>query len=100
MAAGVEIDYAATFFRTMITGASPQVAPDVMRVPEYAPISAASPLTVRAYVGTPIVQPDGDLLGTVCGYSPGPRPESLREHEPLLALLSSLLASVLEAQVR
>jgi diguanylate cyclase (GGDEF)-like protein len=94
---GTEIDFADTLCRSMVTGATPQIAPDVTRVPEYAPVAAASPLPLGAYVGIPIVRPGGELFGTVCGYSPRPRPAALSEHQPLLALLSNLLSSVLEA---
>ena len=97
MTTGTEVDYTASMCRTMVTGASPQIAPDVRRVPEYARVVAALTLPVGAYIGTPIVQPDGGLFGTVCGFSPGPQPDSLHAHQPLLALLSSLLSSVLEA---
>ena len=97
VAPGVELDYDASLCRTMVAGLTPQIAPDVTRIPQYAPITAASPLPVGGYVGIPIVRPGGELFGTVCGYSPGPQPESLHGHQPLLALLSSLLSSVLEA---
>lgn len=94
---GVERDFADTMCSTMVTGATPQIAPDVAQVPQYAAQAAAAPVPVGAYVGMPIVRPGGELFGTVCGYSPVRRPGSLWDHLPLLALLSSLLSSVLEA---
>lgn len=96
--AGAEFPYASSMCRSMATGAAPRIAPDVGLVPEYA-ASAANvlPLIVNAYVGTPIVRPDGELFGTVCGYDPRRQAESLLEHQPLLDLLSSLLSAVLEA---
>ncbi len=94
---GVELAFADTMCSTMVTGATPQIAPDVSQVPEYAAVAAEAPVPVGAYVGMPIVRPGGELFGTVCGYSPVRRPESLWALQPLLALLSSLLSSVLEA---
>lgn len=96
--AGAEFPYASSMCRSMVTGAAPRIAPDVDAVPEYAE-SAASvlPLVVNAYVGTPIVRADGELFGTVCGYDPRRQADSLRDHQPLLDLISGLLSAVLEA---
>lgn len=95
--AGAEFPFSASFCRPMVAGTAPQIAPDVSVVPEYAAAAATAPIPVGAYVGTPIVRPDGELFGTVCGYAPSSQPETLRAHQPLLGLLSSLLSSVLEA---
>lgn len=96
--AGTELPYAQSFCRTMVGGDTPRIAPDVSAVPEYAAAAeAARPFVVNAYVGTPIVRPDGTLFGTVCGYDPQQQPDSLHTHRPLLDLLSSLLSAVLDA---
>ena len=39
----------------------------------------------------------GELFGTVCGCDPHPQPESLREHQQVLELVSGLLSAVLDA---
>ncbi len=95
--AGVEFPYAASMCRSMVSGRAPQIAPDVTEVPEYAAAAAIAPITVNAYVGTPIVQPDGSLFGTLCGYDPTRQSEALVDHLPLLDLLSSMLSAVLAA---
>jgi diguanylate cyclase (GGDEF)-like protein len=96
--AGAEFPYATSMCRSMVTGAAPRVAPEVQAVPQYADAAAlALPLVVGAYVGTPIVRPDGELFGTVCGYDPRMQPETLHDLHPLLDLLSSLLSAVLES---
>jgi diguanylate cyclase (GGDEF)-like protein len=92
---GVVLPYRASFCRSMVTGVAPRVAPDVSAVPEYAAAAAATEFPISAYVGTPIVGPDGELFGTVCGYDPEQQSASLAELLPLLDLLSSLLAAVL-----
>ncbi|QJY49259.1 sensor domain-containing diguanylate cyclase [Pseudonocardia broussonetiae] len=99
MPEGAEFPYATSFCRTMVAGDTPRIAPDVSRVPEYARAAGlvAPDVVVGAYVGTPIVRPDGALFGTVCGYDPESRPDSLHEIRPLLDLLSSMLSAVLEA---
>ncbi|MDT7745043.1 MAG: hypothetical protein QOE59_4121 [Actinomycetota bacterium] len=84
----------------MTEGTTPRIVPDTAAVPGLgAAVEAQDAASVRvaAYVGTPIVQPDGELFGTVVGLDPEPLPTADLAHEPLLDLLSSLLSSVLAA---
>jgi diguanylate cyclase (GGDEF)-like protein len=92
---GLVFPHATSFCRPMAAGTAPRVAPDVTEVPEYAAAAEATPFPVHAYVGTPIVGPDGDLFGSVCGFDPDAGPVSQLDLEPLLDLLSSLLSAVL-----
>ena len=97
---GAEVDYAGSMCRWMVSGTAPRIAPDVSAVPEYAAAAARAPIEISSYIGTPIVQPDGELFGTVCGFDRHRKPVSLTEHRPLLDLLSSLLSAVLESDLR
>ena len=84
----------------MTQGTTPRIVPDTAAVPGLSAAveaQAAASVRVAAYVGTPIVQPDGELFGTVVGLDPEPLPTADLAHEPLLDLLSSLLSSVLAA---
>jgi diguanylate cyclase (GGDEF)-like protein len=92
---GDEFMFCESLCSQMVSGAAPRTAPDVAQVPEYAALACMSPLSLGAYVGTPIVRPDGELFGTVCGIDPDPQPESLSDLRPLLDVLSSLLSAVL-----
>jgi diguanylate cyclase (GGDEF)-like protein len=98
--AGDVFPFSTSFCRRMVSGDAPRIAPDVAQVPAYAEAAAAAPITVGAYVGTPITGPGGELFGTVCGFDPHPLSESLTEQQPLLDLLSSLLAAVLAGDLR
>ena len=84
----------------MVSGAAPQIAPDVAHTPGYADLAAAVPIDVGAYAGTPIATPEGELFGTVCGLDPLAQPEEMTELQPLLDLLSSLLSAVLAGDLR
>lgn len=95
--AGLELPFEASLCEPMATGRAPQIAPDVSAVPAYDLLERRLPMSIGAYVGTPIVLPDGALFGTVCGFSGTPQDASLLRLQPLLGLLSSLLSSVLEA---
>ncbi|MDL5158689.1 sensor domain-containing diguanylate cyclase [Actinomycetospora termitidis] len=89
-----------TMCQTMVTGDTPRVVPDTSAVPQLqAPAESAAALDfpVAAYVGTPIVQPGGELFGTLIGLNKQPMGDGFVSHEGLLDLLSSLLSSVLEA---
>ncbi|GAA4826712.1 hypothetical protein GCM10023201_11810 [Actinomycetospora corticicola] len=97
---GVGNRWTETMCRTMITGETPRIVPDVGTRPELAgprETAAALDFRVGAYVGTPIVHPDGALFGTLIGLNREPMEPGFLEHEGLLDLLSSLLSSVLEA---
>ncbi len=97
--AGAEFPYSASMCRSMVAGQAPQVAPDVSAVPAYAAVARSAPITVGAYVGTPIARPDGTLFGTLCGYDPGRQADDLLDLQPLLDLLSSTLSAVVEADM-
>ncbi|MDL5158688.1 GGDEF domain-containing protein [Actinomycetospora termitidis] len=97
---GAEVAWSTSLCRTMSLGTTPRVVPDTALVPDLAAAvgaQAAHAVRVGAYVGTPIVRPDGSLFGTVVGLNPDPLPAEFLRHESLLDLLSSLLSSVLEA---
>ena len=69
---GDEFAFCETPCSAMVSGAAPRTAPDVARVPEYAAVACFAPMPLGAYVGTPIVAPDGELFGTVCGSTRAP----------------------------
>jgi diguanylate cyclase (GGDEF)-like protein len=94
---GAEFPFANSMCRSMVAGTAPQIAPDVRDVPDYAAAADIAPITVGAYVGTPIVRSDGALFGTLCGYDPQPQPTALMTLQPLLDLLSSMLSAVVAA---
>ncbi|WP_181784673.1 sensor domain-containing diguanylate cyclase [Pseudonocardia pini] len=100
MEAGHAVPLVDTMCRYMVSGEAPRIAPDVSLVPQYQTAADRSGAQIKTYVGTPIVQPDGSLFGSVCGFDPERRPESLQSYGPLLDVLSSLLSSVLEADLR
>ena len=95
--AGSQFPFADSMCRFMVSGAAPQIAPRVEDVADYAAAAAIAPITVSAYLGAPIVWAGGELFGTVCGFDPHTQPDSMREHQEVLELVSGLLSAVLEA---
>jgi diguanylate cyclase (GGDEF)-like protein len=84
-----------SFCQYMVTGATPQIAPDAMSVPQYANTDIAQQIDIGAYVGVPIQGADGRLFGTLCGLDPQPQSDRLHEHATLLKLLATLLGQIL-----
>lgn len=81
----------------MVTGATPQIAPDVNKVPQYRDAPVRETVPIGAYVGVPIQRTNGELFGTLCGLDPATHGDDLREHQALLQLFTNLLATILEA---
>jgi diguanylate cyclase (GGDEF)-like protein len=84
-----------SFCQYMVTGATPQIAPHAMAVPEYANARVARHIKIGAYIGAPIQGSDGRLFGTLCGLDPQPQSTELHEHATLLKLLATLLGQIL-----
>jgi diguanylate cyclase (GGDEF)-like protein len=97
---GVEGRWSLSVCRTMVSGETPRVVPDTGSETALCDVIAAAAeggMTVAAYVGTPILYPDGGLFGTVIGVNEQPLDPGFVTNETLLDLLSSLLSSVLDA---
>ena len=86
-----------SFCQHMVTGSTPQIAPDAMAVPQYAAAGVAQVLSVGAYVGVPICDGDGSLFGTLCGMDPTIQSGELLDQAPLLHMLAALLGQTLHA---
>ncbi|CAN5590322.1 hypothetical protein BH23ACT3_BH23ACT3_05870 [soil metagenome] len=99
LAAGGSHQWEDSFCINMAAGRSPQIAPDAMAVPEYARSGVARQIDIGSYVGIPIHRSDGELFGTLCGLDPSVRSEEMLQHAPLLQLLSTLLSTILEADL-
>jgi diguanylate cyclase (GGDEF)-like protein len=99
LAPGVDGQWALSICRTMVSGETPRIVPDTRSEPALCDVIAAAEggMPVAAYVGTPILYPDGGLFGTVIGVNEQPLDPDFVTNETLLDLLSSLLSSVLEA---
>ena len=96
MAAGTQLPFETSFCRPMTEGQAPQIATNVLKVPAYRAAAAAADrmgFHVGSYVGIPIARPDGELFGTVCGFSPEADNNTLPQMEPLFSVLSTLLAA-------
>ncbi|GGL15063.1 hypothetical protein [Mangrovihabitans endophyticus] len=99
IATGTRVNWSPTVCRRMVSRLGPNLAPDVLAIPDYAGAPAVRKLGMRAYAGVPLLTEHGDLLGVLAGWHTEPRefPPGL---EPLLWALSNLMAGVLQSELR
>ncbi|WP_380165224.1 diguanylate cyclase domain-containing protein [Jannaschia sp. R86511] len=94
---GDRMPWSDTLCRHMVDGQAPRVAPDTALVPAYRDAPAARELSIQAYAGVPIREPDGTLFGVLCGLDRRPQPD-LDDLAPLLELLRGLLGHLLATE--
>jgi diguanylate cyclase len=99
VSAGTTFDWKDTLCARMVAGEGPQFAPYLQVVPAYARAPVVSELPIGAYLGIPLADAHGKLLGTLCGVDPRPRQAELfQRSEPLLRVIGRFLASLLERE--
>ena len=98
LATGTALPWADSMCKQMSLGRGPNVAPDVRQVPSYAAARVGRRLPIAAYIGLPLSNADGGLIGTLCALDQQIQPERLKAEQPLLELLARLLSSLLQAE--
>lgn len=97
---GAVFRWADSFCSHMVEGQGPRIAPRSEAVPAYAAAPIGRQVRIGAYVGVPLSRADGSLFGTLCAIHPAPQPEAIQAEQPLVELLSSLLSTILDAELR
>ena len=72
----------------------PEVAPRVEDVALYAAAATSGLSHVRGYTGVPLVRPDGELIGTLCGLSSETDDPSVTDSTATLHLMQKLLSAI------
>ncbi len=94
---GACLPWAESFCRQMVKGAAPRVATVTAAVPAYASRTLPNGINVAAYIGVPLVGPDDELFGTLCGVGARARPRTASRDLPIAELVGRLLSSLLAA---
>lgn len=96
---GTVLSWADSFCAQMTLGNGPRIAPCSDSIPAYASAPIGRKLQIGAYIGVPLVHPDGSLFGTLCALHPTAQPETITNELPLIELLAALLSSLLNAEL-
>jgi hypothetical protein len=70
-----------SFCCSMVQGLGPTFAPNSENVPAYAQAKIGQKVPIQAYMGFPLRDAQGELIGTLCAINPTTVPESWAEHE-------------------
>ncbi|RBY97338.1 histidine kinase [Blastococcus sp. TF02-8] len=97
---GAEVPWERSLCRQMVEGNGPRLATVTAAVPAYAAHADQPVGAVAAYVGIPLVTPDLELFGTLCGVAFRAKPRSAARElsvvEAAARTLSTLMATGLE----
>jgi GAF domain-containing protein len=94
---GARLPWAETFCHAMVEGSAPRVATVAAVVPEYASRTKGLARDAAAYIGVPLVHPDPELFGTICGISFRAKPLSAARDLPLVEVMARMLSTLLAA---
>lgn len=92
-APGIAFSWRETFCARMVEQRGPTVAPDVLSLPEYAPLATGVLARVRGYLGVPLEGAEGQFFGTLCAFSGQPQPD-LASGLSLVQLVGQLLSTI------
>ncbi len=96
---GSSVDWGDSFCKHTVEGGTPGLALDAMAIPELATTAAAATMPIGSYVGIPIKRAGGEVYGTFCAIDPERKGPDWERHRPMLELLSTLLAGILDADL-
>ncbi|MDQ2728489.1 MAG: GGDEF domain-containing protein [Actinomycetota bacterium] len=92
--AGAVLSWSETFCSLMMAG-EPSMAPVLDAVPAYAALRDRTGLPLRAVMSVPIIDRQGGLFGTLCGFSTSDKPKRILVEEPTVRLWADLLGLIL-----
>ncbi|MCG2572440.1 sensor domain-containing diguanylate cyclase [Acinetobacter sp. ME22] len=97
---GAVFRWSDSFCSHMVLGETPTIAPDSEKIPLYKTAPIAQQVKIRAYIGQPLWDQNGELFGTLCAIDPNIKDDSLFNAQAMIELLANLLSYVLQAELR
>ncbi len=97
---GDTFSWADSFCSRMVRDEGPRITADSDSVLAYAQAGIHEKFPIRAYVGVPIMDADGELFGTLCAIDPSTQPTRIVEELPLVELLAGLLSGMLSTEMK
>ena len=89
-----------SFCSRMVQRLGPSIAPRSREVQAYREAPISREIQIEAYVGLPLHHANGELFGTLCAIDPRPQSEALEQESGLLEIISLLLSSLLQSELR
>ena len=97
---GQVFKWADSFCSHMVKGKAPKIAPRSEDIPLYSSAPISQQVSIKSYIGQPILNEDGSLFGTLCAIDPHPKPETIVQDIQIIELLGNLLSKILQAELR
>jgi len=97
---GQVFKWADSFCSHMVKGNAPKIAPRSEDIPLYSSAPISQQVSIKSYIGQPILNEDGSLFGTLCAIDPHPKPETIVQDIEIIELLGNLLSKILQAELR
>ncbi|WP_425919372.1 sensor domain-containing diguanylate cyclase [Acinetobacter sp. TSRC1-2] len=97
---GQVFQWADSFCSHMVKGDAPKISPRCEDIPLYATAPISQQVSIKSYIGQPILNEDGSLFGTLCAIDPHPKSETITQDIAIIELLGNLLSKILQAELR
>ncbi|MGE8557895.1 MAG: diguanylate cyclase [Acinetobacter sp.] len=97
---GQVFQWADSFCFHMIAGKAPKIAPRSEDIPLYSTAPINQQVSIKSYIGQPLVHEDGSLFGTLCAIDPQEKSETITQDVELIELFGHLLSTILQAELR
>ena len=94
---GAELPWAQTLCRAMVEGRGPRLATVTAAVPAYASRTSGPIRDIAAYVGVPLVTPEHELFGTLCGLAFRAKPRSAARELTVVEVAARMLSTLMAA---
>ncbi|MGX5698155.1 sensor domain-containing diguanylate cyclase [Acinetobacter kookii] len=97
---GQVFQWADSFCFHMIAGKGPKIAPRSEDIPLYATAPINQQVSIKSYIGQPLIHEDGSLFGTLCAIDPQIKSDAIMQEVELVELFGNLLSNILQAELR
>ncbi len=92
---GQVFQWADSFCFHMIAGKGPKIAPRSEDIPLYATAPINQQVSIKSYIGQPLIHEDGSLFGTLCAIDPQIKSDAIMQEVELVELFGNLLSNIL-----